>query len=80
MRKVLWVDLFKNVAFAESLWLILYNIGVALAGFVAGSIIGIIYGYTIGLGADKLLEILDKKLFYRIDIIIVGNSENSQDS
>lgn len=69
VRNFLWIELFKNATYATSQFMILYSIGVIFCVFAVGVIIGLFYKYTIGLGVNRLLNILDKKCLYRIDNI-----------
>ena len=46
-----------------------------MAVFDMGVVLGLIYRYTLGLGYNKLLDILDRKFLYEID-----ENFNSKDS
>lgn len=67
MRYFLWWDLFKNRNFVWQPVFIPYSLGVILVVFLMGVVVGLLYNYTIGLGVNKLLDILDKKVLYKID-------------
>lgn len=69
-RHFLWLDFFKNASYSSSIYLIPYSIGVILGVFVAGLAVGLIYRYTFGLGFNKLLDLLERKLLYKIDNIV----------
>ena len=69
MRPWLWKSFFKNATYASSPYLFLYTIGVVLAVFAAGIIIGLTYRYTIEILYNKLLSFLDRKWLYKIDNI-----------
>jgi len=69
IRHYLWIDLFKNASYASSPNLFIYSIGVILLVFVICVILGLIYRYSIGLGINKFLNILDKKCLYKVDNI-----------
>ncbi len=74
IRHFLWIDLFKNNNYAGSPFLFIYSIGVILAVFAVGLIIGLIYRYTFAIVYNKLLNYLDRKIFYKLDNIF--NSKN----
>ena len=78
IRKLLWIDLFKNATFVDSTYFVLYSLGAILAVFAAGVLIGLIYRYTFGLVYNKLLDVLDKKCFYKIDNIF--NNKDTKES
>lgn len=67
LRHYLWIKLFKNATYAASPSLFWYSIGIIMAVFAMGVVLGLIYRYTLGLGFNKLLDVLDKKFLYKID-------------
>ena len=73
MRNLLWVNIFKNASYASSPYLIPYTIGVTLAVFACGVLIGLAHQYSIGLLSNKFLSFLDEKYLYKIDKIFNNN-------
>ena len=80
IRHYLWIELFKNATWSSSVYLFIYSLGVILAVFVAGIIIGIVYRYTFGLGFNALLNLLDKKCLYKIDDAFNKPKEEVEDN
>lgn len=69
VRDFLWIQLFKNSTFASSTYLIPYSIGVIIAVFLLGFIVGVLYRYSLYIGFNKVLSLLDKKILYKFDNI-----------
>ena len=67
IRRYLWTVLFKSATWSSSVYLFIYSIGVILAVFLVGIIIGIVYRFTFGLGYNAFLNFLDKKCLSKID-------------
>lgn len=67
VRDFLWITLFKNNTYSTSPVLIPYSLGVILGVFAIGVAIGLFYKYTIGLGINRLLGFLDKRILFKID-------------
>lgn len=67
IRPYLWFKVFKNATWAASPYLFIYSIGVILAVFAIGVVVGLVYQYTFGLGYNALLGLLDRKWLHKID-------------
>ena len=78
VRNYLWIRLFKNASWSASPYLIPYSIGVILAVFAVGVIIGLIYRYSFNLLYNKFLSYLNKKLFDQVDNIINHRNANNE--
>ena len=78
MRRLLWVDVFKNASYQNSLWLIPYSIAVSLAVYLGGTLIDLTRQYLIEKPLMKLVTpILDKerrvpKILSRLHQLIFG--------
>lgn len=75
MSNFLWIKLFKNASYASSPVLIPYSLGVILAVFAMGVVVGLVYKYTLGFGVNKILNFLDKKCLYKIDNVFNKSEE-----
>ena len=70
VRNFLWIRLFHDADYASSPWLAPYSLGIVLAVFATGLGAGIVYRYTLGVGVQKLIHVLDQKWLFKIDQIL----------
>ena len=80
MRSYLWKELFNNVAYSTSNYLIPYSIAIITLVFIVCSAIGFVYDYSIGYLANKALSWLENRYLYKIDNIFSKPKEESNNN